>query len=79
MHHQAGGSAAAANHQSNQVVEESRQLRRVEVIMYCTSGLISGCGLLTWVKTDRTTSCSTQVTRAAFYRDEFMLGSLASR
>ncbi|XP_044069875.1 ninein-like protein isoform X2 [Siniperca chuatsi] len=30
--------------------------------MYCTSGLISGCGLLTWVRTDRMTrtSCYTQ-------------------
>lgn len=34
----------------------------VEDSMYCTSALISGCGLLTWVKMDRTTSCSSQVT-----------------
>ncbi|XP_069033285.1 LOW QUALITY PROTEIN: ninein-like protein [Embiotoca jacksoni] len=30
-------------------------------VMYCTSGLMSGCGLLTWVRTDRRrTSCYTQ-------------------
>ncbi|KAK5854420.1 hypothetical protein PBY51_015491 [Eleginops maclovinus] len=37
--------------------------------MYCTSGLISGCGLLTWVRTDRKTaftrtSCYTQAAAA---------------
>lgn len=41
--------------------------RQVDLIMYCTSGLMSGCGLLQWVKTERTaarssSTCHTQVT-----------------
>lgn len=78
---QSGGSAAAVTHLSNQVggtqpgagaqVAGSSD-RRVEIIMYCTSGLISGCGLLTWVRTDARTACSSQVIQRDVMRCEWV-------
>lgn len=51
---------------------------QVETTMYCTSGLMSGCGLLTWVRTERTsaysgTYCYTQVLHTDVMSEYFWL------